>query len=97
MKEIISSIILSIITMIINRYKFLNEFLKDNSICGDITDNNQNDPEYRKRLAYRKRHKIPNWCIDTTDLHIIHHGKHDNSITKKRIKIFLYAIWTFYV
>lgn len=83
--------------MIINRYKFLNEFLKDNSICSDITDNNQNDPEYRKRLPYRKRHKIPSWCIDTTDLHIIHYGKPDDSITKKRIKIFLYAILTFYV
>lgn len=91
MKEIISSIIVSIIIMIINRYKFLNEFLKDNPINCDINDNDQNDSKYRKR------HKIPDWCIDTTDLHITHYGKPADSIEKKRIKIFLYAIWTFYV
>lgn len=82
---------------VIKRYEFLNEFLKDNSIRGDINDNNQNDPECRKRLAYRKRHKIPDWCIDTTDLHITRHGKPNDSIAKKRIKLFFYAIWTFYV
>ena len=81
---------------VIKRYEFLNEFLKDNSIRGDINDNDQNDPEYRKRIAYRKRHKIPDWCIDTTDMHIMRYGKPDDSIAKKRVKLFFYAIWTFY-
>ena len=98
--EIITTIVVSIITMVFERYRFLNEFLESNTIKGDVNDNDndKNDPELRKRLAYRKRHKIPEWCIDVTDLHIQHYGKEDKyKMLKKRIKLVFWSIWTFYV
>lgn len=87
-----------IITMAFKRYCYLNEFLESNEIIGDPNNQETSNSSINKRLEYRKRHKIPTWCIDTTDLHIRHYGKEDkHQLLKKRIKLIFWSLWTFYV
>lgn len=96
--ESIASICVMIITMAFERYRYLNGFLENNEIIGDPNNQETSNSSINTRLAYRKRHQIPEWCIDTTDLHIHHYGKEDKyQLLKKRIKLIFWSLYTFYV